>query len=329
MRVVKASTGRNVMIFMADSTDHVTGKTGLTIAIEASKNGGAFASISPTVTERGDGWYSAALTSSHLDTLGDLALHVEASGADATDMILDVVAYDGADATALGLSRIDAAISTRAVPADVPAAATTATAVRSELATELARVDAAISTRSVPADIPSSSSTATAVRSELGAELALIDAAISTRATSADIPLSSDNADAVRTELAAELALIDVAISTRSAPADIPVETDIAAAVRVELATELGRIDVDISSRSDGSPVDLTPAAVDAVLDEVVEGSLTLRHVVRILLAALANKAAGGGTTNITFRDRADSKNRISATVDASGNRTAVTVDGT
>lgn len=72
----------------------------------------------------------------------------------------------------------------------------------------------------------------------------------------------------------------------------------------------------------------LAADAVDEILDEVIEGSLTLRQALRVLLAALANKASGGGTTTVTFRDLADSKARITATVDANGNRTAVTLDG-
>ncbi len=71
----------------------------------------------------------------------------------------------------------------------------------------------------------------------------------------------------------------------------------------------------------------LSAAAIDEILDEVVEGSLTLRQILRILLAEAVGKAAGGGTTSITFRDQADTKNRIAATVDASGNRSAVTLD--
>jgi hypothetical protein len=39
----------NLMVFMTDSTDHVSGKTGLTLALTASKDGAAFASITPTV----------------------------------------------------------------------------------------------------------------------------------------------------------------------------------------------------------------------------------------------------------------------------------------
>lgn len=76
------------------------------------------------------------------------------------------------------------------------------------------------------------------------------------------------------------------------------------------------------------SGVLLSAAAVDAVLDDVLEGSLTLRQALRIMLAALAGKSAGGGTGTITYRDVADTKNRISATVDANRNRTAVTRDG-
>lgn len=85
MRELKQSTAANVMVFMTDSSDHLTGKTGLTLAITASKNGAAFGSISPTVTERGNGWYNVALTTSHTDTLGELAFHITGSSADAAD----------------------------------------------------------------------------------------------------------------------------------------------------------------------------------------------------------------------------------------------------
>lgn len=88
MRKAKQSTAKNVMVLMVDSTDHITGKTGLTLTITASKDGGAFASIAPTVTERGSGWYSVALTAAHTDTLGDLALHITGAAADPADMVL-------------------------------------------------------------------------------------------------------------------------------------------------------------------------------------------------------------------------------------------------
>jgi len=89
--LLKQSTARNLSVFMTDSADHITGKTGLTLTITAGKNGAAFASISPTVTEIANGWYSLALTTSHTDTLGDLALHITATGADPTDLVRQVV----------------------------------------------------------------------------------------------------------------------------------------------------------------------------------------------------------------------------------------------
>jgi hypothetical protein len=73
----------------------------------------------------------------------------------------------------------------------------------------------------------------------------------------------------------------------------------------------------------------LSAAGVDAILDEVVEGATTFRQMLRIFMSALSGKSAGGGTVTLTFRDVADAKNRITATVDANGNRTTMALDGT
>jgi len=59
-----------------------------------------------------------------------------------------------------------------------------------------------------------------------------------------------------------------------------------------------------------------------------VETGLTLRQAMRLLAAASAGKLSGAATTTIVIRNAvADSKDRITATVDASGNRSAITVD--
>ena len=102
MRQLKQNTAANIMVFMTDSADHVTGKAGLSLTITASKDGGAFASISPTVTERGSGWYNLALTASHTDTLGDLALHITSSGADPSDILCRIMVELASIATVLG-----------------------------------------------------------------------------------------------------------------------------------------------------------------------------------------------------------------------------------
>lgn len=67
----------------------------------------------------------------------------------------------------------------------------------------------------------------------------------------------------------------------------------------------------------------------DAVADEVYEGALTLRHMMKIIMAVLAGKSSGGGTVTIKFRDTGDTKDRVTATVEADGDRTAMTLDGT
>lgn len=72
----------------------------------------------------------------------------------------------------------------------------------------------------------------------------------------------------------------------------------------------------------------LDSTAVDEILDDVVEGAVTLRQAIRILLSFVGAKVTGGGTTTLTYRDIGDTKNRVTATVDSSGNRSAVTLDG-
>lgn len=63
------------------------------------------------------------------------------------------------------------------------------------------------------------------------------------------------------------------------------------------------------------------------VLDTTVETGFSLKQSLRLILAALSGKLSGAPGTTITIRDVNDTKNRIIATVDADGNRTAVTTD--
>ena len=102
-------------------------------------------------------------------------------------------------------------------------------------------------------------------------------------------------------------------------------------------------IDVTISSRSpfdstsdqvivatnnDKTGYALSAAGIDSIWDEVIELTYTARKLLRLIASALFGKVTGGGTVNPKFRDLNDSKDRIDATTDASGNRTSVTLDG-
>jgi len=241
MRLLKQSTAANVMVFMTDSADHVTGIAGLTLAITASKDGAAFAGIAPTVTDRGAGWYNVALTTAHTDTLGDLAAHATAAGADPTDFACRIVA-----------GALDADVSTRL----------SAAAAAAPFATIAAALDATVSSRSTY------DGTDTAGITTLLARLT---------------PARATNLDA-----------LDAAISTRAAT---------------------------------GAAMTLTAGAVDLILDEVIEAAVTFRQILRLLAAAAGGKASGLETNAPKYRDLADTKNRIDAVTDATGNRSAVTLD--
>ena len=67
--------------------------------------------------------------------------------------------------------------------------------------------------------------------------------------------------------------------------------------------------------------------SVSGILASAVEGSRTLQESLRLMMAALLGKVSGAGTSSISFRDAADTKDRINATVDDDGNRSTVTLD--
>ena len=68
----------------------------------------------------------------------------------------------------------------------------------------------------------------------------------------------------------------------------------------------------------------LSAAAIDAIHDEEVEANLTLREFCRLASAVLFGKSTGGGGSTLYFRDVGDTANRVTATVDSNGNRTAM-----
>lgn len=95
-----------LFFLMVDSTDHVTGKTGLSPTVTISKNGGAFASPSGAVSEVGNGLYKVAGNATDSNTVGELWVHATATGADPTDTSYTVVAYDPFDSVRLGLTAL-------------------------------------------------------------------------------------------------------------------------------------------------------------------------------------------------------------------------------
>ena len=128
-------------------------------------------------------------------------------------------------------------------------------------------------------------------------------------------------------------------ISVRRQSGGITVKNMTAAANEMTIECIPGRIVIDstctagtivcrgigtIADSSNGSTVNK-----DGFIDGLVEADCTLQEAMRLILSVACGKSSGGGTNEVVFRDVEDTKARITATVDALGNRTGVTVNKT
>jgi hypothetical protein len=107
---------RRILVYLVDATDGHTPETGITFSvgdIKVSKNGAAEANHAGTVTELAGGIYYYEAAAAELDTVGYLTIRFIKTGVRTFVALCQVVPFDPYDATALGLSRIDAAVSSR------------------------------------------------------------------------------------------------------------------------------------------------------------------------------------------------------------------------
>ncbi len=113
-------------------------------------------------------------------------------------------------------------------------------------------------------------------------------------------------------------------------PAGADMSADIAA-VKTDTAATLADTGTDgvVVAAASKTGYQLSATGVDDILDEAYEGTTTLRQFLRLAASALFGKLSGAATTTVTIRDEADGKDRITATVDSDGNRSAVTLDKT
>lgn len=86
-----------------------------------------------------------------------------------------------------------------------------------------------------------------------------------------------------------------------------------------------GTLEAEITPFTELSPQSLA----SAVWAQALEAGYTAEEMMRVMSAALAGEVSGAGTGTITIRDIGDTADRIVASVDGSGNRTAVTLDAT
>jgi len=147
---------------------------------------------------------------------------------------------------------------------------------------------------------------------------------------------STYKADVSSVSTSAEVAALDVIIDairakTDNLPVDPADQSDVESAIT---ATE-SALDLKISDilTNTGTTIPsqisaLNNMSVADLIAGVTDGGYDLQEMLRIIFAFAAGKSTGGGTNTINFRSSADDKNRITATVDESGNRTAIALDG-
>ncbi len=128
---------------------------------------------------------------------------------------------------------------------------------------------------------------------------------------------------------------LDAAVSTRASQSSVNTIDGIVDAILEDTGTTLPGTLSTIDGKVDtiDGIVDSILAYVDSIPADVldapngIETGVTVRQAIRVSLRALAAKLSGAGTTTVTIRDLADTKDAIVATVDEPGNRSAVTVD--
>ena len=321
--LLKQSTAVNLTILMIGSTDHITGATGLTLTIYATKAAGTPAAITPTVTELDSthvpGLYKLALTTGHTDTIGELQLHVTASGADPTDVSHQIIAVDLADATRFGLSALPNTAA--GASGGLPLAADASGRV------DVAKVSGTDQTaRDLGASVLLSSGTGTG-------QISLSSGKVALTATE-HTGITSDVWDAT---MSSHVTSGSTGASLNAAgSAGDPWATDIPGAYGAGTAGNIvGNQLPAIKAKTDNLPA--SPAATGdipsaatiaaAVWATVIETGYTALNSTRLMLAALAGKVSGALTTTVTIRNPQDTKSRIVGTVDADGNRSAVSYD--
>jgi hypothetical protein len=95
----------------ADDSAYTSTLTGADLRI--SKAGGSESNSAGTATHIANGLFKYEFTAGECDTLGALSVRVAKTGVYGDVFVSQVVPLDPYDATALGLSRLDAAVSTR------------------------------------------------------------------------------------------------------------------------------------------------------------------------------------------------------------------------
>ncbi len=303
-----ASQSRAIGPFI-DDTDFKTVETGLTIAntdIDLVVNGGASANKnSGGGTHRANGVYGVTFDATDTATVGEMHVSVVVSGALPvfhTFFVLEEAVYDAMfSASAPGPAKVSdlGTVQTADHTAAIAAIPTTMRGTdNAATATALATVDSNVDAILVD--------TGTTLPNQITG-LNDFNPASDTVARVTLVDTTTVNTDMRGTDGA----------NTTAPNTVVPDEAGTAAALHATTDGLITTVD---------TVVDALPTLAEILAGGNVDG-YTLEETLKLCLAGLAGKLSGAATATITIRAADDSKDRITATVDADGNRSAVTLD--
>lgn len=185
-----------------------------------------------------------------------------------------------------------------------------------------------VATQASVNDLPTNAELATALAAADDAVLAAIAALNNLSDADVESALTAYGA-------ATASALATVLTAVQDVPTNAELTAALAAADDAVLAVlTLVKAKTDLIPAAPAAVGDIPSATANATglldLADSIEAGLTLRNALRLIAAATAGKVSGAETTSVVFRNAvADSKNRITATVDATGNRSSIVTDMT
>ena len=321
---LKQSTALTVPVFVHDvNGDAVTGLTDGSFTKRISKNGGAFAAMTVTLTEMENGWYSLPLSTSHTDTLGLLTVTLTNGGAKQVNLQWRVAVRLTDDvATQASVDVVDDFLDTEiaAILAD-----TNDIQARLPAALVSGRMDSSVG--AMAADVV----TAAAIANGAIDAATFASGAIDNAAIAADAIGSSELAASAVTEIQSGLAT-SAAVATLQTSVDTVddfVDTEVAA-ILAAVDTEVGAIKTktDQLTFTVANSVDATVGSLGAnaitAASLAADGALpTVRQALYMIVQFLLERIVSG--TTVTVKKVDGTTTLMTLTLDSATTPTSIT----
>ena len=320
---IPQSTSKLVMFKAYLDSDHVTEATGKTIAITISKNGGAFGNPSggaTNATEISSGWYKVTLSTTDTGTLGPLAVRGAQADIDDVGVLLEVAADAAAvwavDLVGGGLGIAGDLLVATADFTNNTDANVVAIKVRTDRLPNInAGAAGGVFIAGTNAATTITTGLTTTFTGNLTGSVGSVTGAVGsvTGAVGSVTGLTASDVGAIK-------------LKTDNLPSD-PADQSFIIAATDALATLIDALPTNAELAAALASADdavLAQVALVKAKTDLIPGTqdgLTFAQQMILMAAVLLGKASGLETTTAIYRAADDSKGRVTATVDADGNR--------